>query len=620
MTVSRHPPENVPDAPGVYLFKDRRGKILYVGKARSLRKRVSSYFTKGPEASKTEALLGSWDDLETIVTNTELEALLLENSLIKKHKPRYNICLRDDKTYPYVKLTTGEEWPRALVTRRVQEDGHSYFGPFWGGLARRIMRMITRHFQIRTCTIEIDGTLPRPCLYYDLHACLGPCVSGLTTKAAYDDAVRDVVLFLQGRNRELAASLERKMREASREENFEMAAAYRDALRTVEDVSEHQVVHSLKGESVDVFGLFESGGDVAVGVLVVRGGVIQDRREFFFEKSEEVDPSAFLDAFLPQFYDANPFLPVEVHLPVAIPDPGLLEAFLAARRGGRVAVRVPQRGPARERVELAQDNARERHKVRFRRLGGEEALGVERLARVLDLSVPPRRIEAFDISHLQGTDSIASLVVFEDGKPKKADYRLFGITSQHLLAPDDFKSMAEAVERRYRKLRDEGLEMPDLVLVDGGRGQLQAALTALDRLGVELPVVGLAKREEEIWIPERPDPVRLSRKDPALQLIQRVRDEAHRFAITRHRGRRSKRMRETSLREIPGIGPTRARTLLTRFGSISGIAAADPREIEEAVGAATARAVREYLEAGRAPEETVEIPTGPGEGGHARSA
>jgi excinuclease ABC subunit C len=604
VTDPRRPPENVPDAPGVYLFKDRKGKILYVGKARSLRKRVASYFTKGTEASKTEALLGAWEDLETIVTNTELEALLLENSLIKKHKPRYNICLRDDKTYPYVKITTGEEWPRALVTRRVQDDGHSYFGPFWGGLARRIMRMITRHFQIRTCTIEIDGTLPRPCLYYDLHACLGPCVAGLTTQAAYDDAVRDVVLFLQGRNRELSASLERKMREASREENFEMAAAYRDALRTVEDVSEHQVVHSLKGESVDVFGLFESGGDVAIGVLVVRGGVIQDRREFFFEKSEEVDPSAFLDAFLPQFYDANPFLPVEVHLPTAIPDPDLLEAFLAARRGARVAVRVPQRGPARERVDLAQDNARERHKVRFRRLGGEGALGVERLARVLDLPAAPRRIEAFDISHLQGTDSIASLVVFEDGKPKKSDYRLFGIASQQLLAPDDFKSMAEAVERRYRKLRDEGTPMPDLVLVDGGRGQLQAALTALDRLGVELPVVGLAKREEEIWVPERPEPVRLSRKDPALQLIQRVRDEAHRFAITRHRGRRSKRMRETSLREIPGIGPTRARTLLTRFGSISGIAAADPREIVDAVGAATARAVREYLEAGSAPQAT----------------
>src|SRR5206468_620923 len=273
----------------------------------------------------------------------------------------------------------------------------------------------------------IDGTLPRPCLYYDLHACLGPCVAGLTTKAAYDEAVRDVVLFLQGRNRELLASLEKKMGQASAEENFEMAAAYRDALRTVVDVS----------------------------------------------------------------------------------DPELLEAFLAARRGARVSVRAPRRGAARERVELAQDNARERHKVRFRRMGGEGALGVERLARVLDLPVPPRRIEAFDISHLQGTDSIASLVVFEDGKPKKSDYRLFGIASQSLLAPDDFRSMAEAVERRYRRLRDEGAALPDLVLVDGGRGQLQAALTALDRLGIEIPAVGLAKREEEIWVPGRPDPIRL---------------------------------------------------------------------------------------------------------------
>jgi excinuclease ABC subunit C len=620
VTDSRRPPENVPDAPGAYLFKDRRGKILYVGKARSLKKRVASYFVRGVEATKTSALLDSFADVETIVTNTELEALLLENALIKKHRPRYNVCLRDDKTYPYIKITTGEPWPRALVTRRVVDDGHSYFGPFWGGLARRIMRMITRHFQIRTCTIEIDGTLPRPCLYYDLHACLGPCVAGLTTKAAYDEAVRDVVLFLQGRNKELLASLEGKMLQASSEENFEMAAAYRDALRTVEDVSEHQVVHSLKGESVDVFGFFESGGDVAVCVLVVRGGVIQDRREFFFEKAEEVDPTVFLDAFLPQFYDANPFLPAEVHLPVEIPDPDLLEAFLASRRNAKVAVRVPRRGPARERLELAQDNARERHKVRFRRMGGEGALGVERLARVLELPVPPRRIEAFDISHLQGTDSIASLVVFEDGRPKKSDYRLFGIASQQLLAPDDFRSMAEAVERRYRKLRDESTTMPDLVLVDGGRGQLQAALTALDRLGVELPVVGLAKREEEIWVPGRPDPIKLSRKDPALQLIQRVRDEAHRFAITRHRGRRSKRMRETSLMEIPGIGPTRARILLRRFGSLSGLAAADPKEVEDAVGPASARAVRAYLEAARPPEEAVAVSGHSNERGSVRSA
>ncbi|HEX4439849.1 MAG TPA: excinuclease ABC subunit UvrC [Thermoanaerobaculia bacterium] len=590
----RRAPENLPDSPGVYLFKGDKGKILYVGKARSLRKRVASYFTKESDA-KTDALLRLFKDIETIVTRTELEALLLENTLIKKHRPRYNVCLRDDKTYPYIKITTGEPWPRALVTRRVLDDGHSYFGPFWGGLARRIMRMITRHFQIRTCTLEIDGKLPRPCLYYDLHACLGPCVAGLTTREAYDSAVSDVVLFLQGRNAELEASLDGKMLVASEGENFEMAAAYRDALRTVRDVSEYQVVQSLRGENVDVFGFFESGQDVAVCVLVVRGGVLQDRRDFFFEKSQEIEPSAFLDAFLPQFYDANPFLPSEVHLPVAISSPELLSEFLAARRGAKVVVRVPQRGPGAERLSMAEVNARERHRVRFRRTGGDEAIAVERLSRAIGLPMPPHRIEAFDISHIQGTDSVASMVVFEDGAPKKSDYRLFNIASQELLAPDDFRSMAEAVERRYRRVQGEQGTMPDLVLVDGGRGQLQAALTALDRVGVELPVVGLAKKEEEIWVPDRPEPVRLSRKDPALQLVQRVRDEAHRFAITRHRNRRSKRMRATGLTEIPGVGPVRARQLLRRFGSVKGLRGADPREIEAAVGPSTARAVAAFL-------------------------
>ncbi len=599
MAESRPAPENLPDSPGVYLFRGEKGKILYVGKALSLRKRVSSYFSTGA-GSKAEVLRSAFREIETIVTNTELEALLLENTLIKKHRPRYNVCLRDDKTYPYIKITTGEPWPRALVTRRVLEDGHSYFGPFWGGLARRIMRMITRHFQIRTCTLEIDGRLPRPCLYYDLHACLGPCVAGLTTKEAYDAAVADVVLFLDGRSGELQASLEKKMLAASEAENFEMAAAYRDALRTVRDVAERQVVQSLKGENVDVFGFFESGQDVAVSVLVVRGGLLQDRRDFFFEKAQEIDASAFLEAFLPQFYDANPFLPSEVHLPVPISDPALLEGFLAARRGARVAVRMPQRGPAADRLRLAAVNARERHRVRFRRAGGDEAVAVERLARAVGLALPPRRIEAFDISHIQGTDSVASLVAFEDGKPKKSDYRLFHVAAQDLLQPDDFRSMAEVVDRRYRRLRDEGAPFPDLVLVDGGRGQLQAALTALDRLGVELPIIGLAKKNEEIWVPERPDPIRLSRKDPSLQLIQRVRDEAHRFAVTRHRRRRGRRMRETGLTEIPGVGPARARTLLRRFGSVQGLRGADPREIEAAVGPSTARAVVDYLGGGSA--------------------
>jgi excinuclease ABC subunit C len=455
--------------------------------------------------------------------------------------------------------------------------------------------MITRHFQIRTCTIEIDGKLPRPCLYYDLHACLGPCVAGLTTPQAYREAVEDVILFLEGRNQELQRRLEERMRASSAAENFEMAAAYRDAIRTVRDVSERQLVQSLRGENVDVFGFFESGRDVAVCVLVVRGGVLQDRREFFFEKSHEIDPAAFLEAFLPQFYDANPFLPEEVHLPVAVSDPALLEEFLAVRRHAKVAVKVPQRGPSVERVRMAEVNARERHRVRFRRTGGEEAIAVERLARAIGMALPPRRIEAFDISHLQGTDSVASLIVFEEGRPRKSDYRLFNIASQDLLQPDDFRSMAEAVERRYRRVQADGGPWPDLVLVDGGRGQLQAALTALDRIGVELPVVGLAKKEEAIWVPDRPEPILLSRKDTALQLVQRARDEAHRFAISRHRRRRGKRMRQTGLTEIPGIGPTRARTLLRRFGSVAGLQKADPREIAAAVGPATARAVTEYL-------------------------
>ncbi len=593
--VDARAPENLPDSPGVYLFRGDKGKLLYVGKARSLKKRIATYFGAGAEGAKTEALLRSFREIETIVTRTELEALLLENTLIKKHRPRYNICLRDDKTYPYIKITTGEDWPRALVTRRVQDDGHSYFGPFWGGLARRIMRMITRHFQIRTCTLEIDGKLPRPCLYYDLHACLGPCVAGLTTRAAYADAVADVVLFLQGRNEELDARLTRKMQAASEEENFEMAAAYRDSLRTVRDVAERQVVQSLRGENVDVFGFFESGQDVAVVVLVVRGGVLQDRRDFFFEKSQEIEPAAFLEAFLPQFYDANPFLPSEVHLPVEIAGARLLEDFLAERRGAKVIVRVPQRGAAADRLRLAEVNARERHRVRFRRVGGDEAVAAERLGRAVGLALPPHRIEAFDISHTQGTDSVASLVVFEDGKPKKSDYRLFNIASQNLLEPDDFRSMAEVVDRRYRRVQAEEGPWPDLVLVDGGRGQLQAALTALDRVGVELPIAGLAKREEEIWLPGRPEPVRLSRKDPALQLVQRARDEAHRFAISRHRQRRGKHMRETGLTEIPGVGPARARLLLRRFGSVKGLRGADPHEIEAAVGPATARAVAAYL-------------------------
>jgi excinuclease ABC subunit C len=590
-------PENLPDAPGVYLFRNSKGKVIYVGKALSLRKRVGSYFQKTVADPKTRAMVSDHQSLETIVTRTELEAFLLENSLIKKHHPKYNICLRDDKTYPYLKITTGEEWPRALVTRRVLEDGHSYFGPFWGGLARRTMKMIQRHFLIRTCSIEIDGRLPRPCLYYDLHACLGPCVSGLTTKAAYGEAVRDVILFLQGKNHELSRSLREKMEEASEAENFEMAAAYRDSLRTVEDVAERQVVQRLSGEDADAWGLFEEDGDAAVQILVVRGGTIVDRREFFFERIGGVGSGELLASVISQFYSATTTLPDEVQVPLELPDRELLEEFLSARKGGRVEIRQPRRGPAADRLEMARANAENRFQTRFRRSATMEEESVRRLSALLGLPAVPRRIEGFDISHLQGTDSYASMVVFEAGRPKKGEYRLFRIRSQELLAPDDFASMAEAVTRRYTRLVEEGRPLPDLVLVDGGRGQLSAALTALDRIGVEIPVAGLAKKEEEIYLPGRPEPIRLARQESALKLVQRVRDEAHRFAIARHRKSRGTGALRSGLRGIPGVGESRARALLRRFGSVKAVRQAPPTEIAEIVGKKTAGAVVAHLQA-----------------------
>jgi excinuclease ABC subunit C len=589
------PPEHLPDAPGVYLFRNGRGRILYVGKALCLKKRVGSYFRRPAPDPKTAALLAEQRTVETIVTRTELEALLLENTLIKRHRPKYNVCLRDDKTYPYIKITTGEAWPRALITRRVLDDGHSYFGPFWGGLARRTMRMITRHFQIRTCAIEIDGRLPRPCLYHELHACLGPCVAGLTSREAYDGAVRDVLLFLQGRNNELEKSLEAKMEEASSGQGYEMAAAYRDALATVRDVAERQVVQRLSGEDADAWGVYEQGGDVAVQVLVVRGGAVVDRREYFFENAGQIQPSELLTALIPQFYGLNTFLPDEVHLPADLPERELLEEFLSTRKGSKVRIRRPQRGPARDRLELALENARARHGARFRRAPCEQEEAAARLARSLGIPATAARIEGFDISHIQGTDSYASVVVFEAGRPRKSEYRLFRIRAQELLAPDDFASMAEAIERRYARRAAEKAPLPDLVLVDGGRGQLSAAVTALDRLGIEIPIAGIAKREEELFVPGRAEPIRLSRRDPALQLVQRVRDEAHRFALRQHRRARSRRSVSSRLTEIPGVGPARARALLREFGSVAGVRSADSEEITRIVGPKAARALESHL-------------------------
>lgn len=577
-----------PDQPGIYLYKDAKGKILYVGKARSIRKRLASYFAAGPRHPKTEALLAEFATIDTVVADTEGEALALENAFIKKHKPRYNILLRDDKTYPYIKVTTGEEWPRAHVTRRVLRDGHSYFGPFLPArTCRGAMKMVQRMFQIRTCRIEIDGSLPRPCLYHDMHACLGPCVAGLTTKAAYDDAVRDVVLFLSGRNEELAPRLAAKMEAAAEAESFEMAAAYRDCLRTVEELAQKQRVQSLAGEDVDVFGDFSDGGNLAVAVLHVRGGTVLDTRELFWEGIGDVDPVEFWVALLSQYYDATTFLPREVHLPDEVPEDALepIEEWLCGRRGGRVSIRTPKRGAAFERVRIARDNARTSHVRRFRtvREAGEKATLA--LAKALDLDRRPSRIECFDVSHLQGSDTYASCVVFVDGRPEKADYRAFRIDRP---VPDDFASIAEAVARRYGRVRDEGGPMPDLLVIDGGKGQLSAALGALDRIGIELPAVGLAKREEELFVPGRALPVVLPRRNAGLKLLQRARDEAHRFGLKHHRRARSRRALEGPLAEVPGLGPATRRRLMGVFGNEESVLAATPEALAAAAGKAAA--------------------------------
>ncbi len=583
-----------PDEPGIYLYRDAKGKILYVGKARSIRKRLASYFAAGPKHPKTEALLAEFATIDTVVAKTESEALALENAFIKKHKPRYNILLRDDKTYPYIKLTTGEEWPRAYVTRRVLKDGHSYYGPFLPArTCRGAMKMVQRMFQVRTCRIEIDGTLPRPCLYHDMHACLGPCVAGLTTKAAYDDAVRDVVLFLSGRNEELAPRLRAKMAAAAETEGYEMAAAYRDCLRTVEELAQKQRVQSLGGEDVDVFGDFADGGNLAVSVLHVRGGAVLDTRELHWEGIGDVDAEEFWVALLSQYYDATTFLPREVHLPDEVPEEALapVEAWLSERRGGRVEVRTPKRGAAFDRVRIARDNARASHVRRFRtaREAGEKATLA--LAKALDLDRRPARIECFDVSHLQGSDTYASCVVFVDGKPAKAEYRAFRIDRP---VPDDFASIAEAVTRRYERRRSEGEPLPDLLVIDGGKGQLSAALGALDRIGLEMPAVGLAKREEELFVPGRSLPVVLPRRNAGLRLLQRARDEAHRFGLKHHRKARTRRTLESPLRGAPGLGPASVRRLLAVFGNEEAVLAATPEALAAAAGKTVAGRVERW--------------------------
>jgi excinuclease ABC subunit C len=528
-----------------------------------------------------------------VSTNNELEAILLENNLIKTHQPRYNILLRDDKSYPYLKVTLSEDFPRVVFTRRmIRKKGDLFFGPFFAGTARRILKLVADQFKLRSCDLEIkEGTsaLTRPCLYYDMHQCLGPCVVGLTTPETYREMVDDVVLFLGGKSRELQERLKQHMYRAAESENYELATYYRDLIRTVERVQAEQQVASADEEDVDVWGLHEAGSDVAVQLFVIRGGGVVDRRELFWEKVEDYSPSHFLSEILQRYYVDNLFIPPEVLVPFEVEEKELLNEWLTSQTGRKVQVRMPQRGKGVDRIDLATRNAVLSHESRFRKSTQDRLqIAAQKLGQILSeaTGLPYReiqKVESFDISNIQGTDSVAGMVVLDRGKFDKNQYRVFNIKT--VIGADDFRSMAEAVDRRYRRVLEESKPLPDLILIDGGRGQLNAALTALGKLGIEeILIAGLAKREEEIYLPDREETIRLERHDPALQLLQMVRDETHRFAVSSHRRRRRKRTLHSELDDLPGIGDKRKRLLLERFGSVSAIKQASAQDLSNVLG------------------------------------
>jgi excinuclease ABC subunit C len=619
----------LPASAGVYLYKNAEGEVIYVGKANNLRSRVSSYFREGRlEDAKTDTLVREAVDVDYIVVANNKEALALENHLIKQKQPRFNILLRDDKTYPYVKLTLGERYPRVYVTRRLKKDGSSYYGPYFpANLAYRIVDLIHRHFLIPSCKVDLGHFHPRPCLQYYIGRCLGPCVEGLTTTGAYQEAVRDVKLFLEGRPTDLSQSLRERMAKAAQAQEYERAAKYRDLISTVEQLQEKQRIAAVEGDDADVFGYHYENDMLAVNLFHMRGGRVLDRREFFWEELPEFtddhvradalvrpaeqssavgattsfNPGEFFSALLKQLYIGQPYVPRNIYIPVEFEDRETLEEVLSeqiAAEGGRVTrvnIVVPQRGEKRSLLDLAGNNAKQSYDQRFRVMKPNTKAIQEALQDALGMPEPPRRIECFDISHIQGAETVASMVVWEDGRMKKSDYRKFIIRSVD--GVDDFASMREVVARRYKRLQEEKKPMPSLVLIDGGLGQLHAAADALASLEIiNQPLAAIAKREEIIYVlGQENEPVVLDHHSPVLHLIQLIRDEAHRFAVTFHRKRRQMRDRATELLDIPGVGARTTRRLLEHFGSVQAVKQADSAALFSVVTRAQAEAILEHF-------------------------
>ncbi len=579
----------LPRGPGIYRFRSRAGETLYVGKAKSLRQRVSSYFRPSARLNPHIArMVSEVSDFDVIVVDTEMEALILECNLIKRERPPYNVVLRDDKNFPYIKVSTKDDYPRAALVRRARLDGQRYVGPFLpASSARQTLKMVQRYFHVATCKEVFDGKR-RPCLYYHIEQCLAPC-AGKTTPDEYRGAVEDALLFLDGRHRDLEGSLKRRMNEASAEREYEKAGRLRDTLRTVERLAVRQRMASVGLEEQDYWALHREGDQLALQLFQMREGRVQSRREFTAD-DVGIDNAEFLTTALLQYY-AELAPPPEIYLRESPEERDLLERWLGERRAGRAAVRVPRRGPKRQLLEVVRKNAQLAFEARFRTAQGHGVEALEALALALGLDEPPLRIECFDISNLHGTDAVASLVVWEGGRARKSEYRTFGIRS--VAGPDDTASIAEAVWRRYRRRLAEGRPLPGLVLIDGGAGQLGAAVAALTRVGLPmLTVASIAKREELIFLAGRSEPLRLERVSPALQLVQRIRDEAHRFAVSHHRRKRSKRTLRTELTEVRGVGSVRARKLLRAFGSLEGVRGASLGDLESVVGPTLARTLR----------------------------
>jgi excinuclease ABC subunit C len=600
----------LPESPGVYLFKDASGTVLYVGKARNLRSRVRSYFLESRWMdAKTGSLAREIVELETIVVGNEREALALEHNLIKQYRPKFNVVLRDDKTYPYIKFTAGEKYPRVYFTRRIKKDGSLYFGPYFpSSLARRILHFVHKRFMVPSCTVDLTRNHARPCLQYYIKRCLGPCVAGLTTDERYTEATRDVRLFLEGRRHDLIKSLEERMTTAAEKELFEQAAAYRDLLRTLEDIEERQRIAAAQGDDTDVLAYYAEPPLVAADLFHLRGGRVVDRREFYWEDLEEFDPQEFVPSLLKQLYLEAEYLPKAIHVSIDFEDREPLEEILTERAGHKVEILTPQRGTKRAFLDLVESNAKHSFEQRFRVLKpSSKAIG-EALQNTLNLAEEPKRIESFDISHIQGTDTVASMVVWENGRMKKSDYRKFIIRGEEGRGGertngnpprqnDDFASMREAVTRRYRRLQEEKKQLPDLILIDGGIGQLHAAAQALESLQIiNQPLASIAKKEEILYVlGQENEPIILERHSPVLHLIQQIRDETHRFAVTFHRQRRGKRQTETALNEIPGVGPRTAQKLLKEFGSVANIQRVGVEKLSRVISRKSAEKILAHL-------------------------